>query len=219
MFAVRLWRSQVKLFRPTVRSFRLMKQNPYTTSEVKLTEMEARDQETLPVWERVFDHKKYMEHEGPLKLSTGLSMVDVEPFPRLKLMKLYYMTLEEIRDMPDSYRYKFFVEEQTKFRMNVVDTTKSIKEIEEKISWGLVEELIIQAHNELKLMKIMKRWKPWEREKDFEDVSTRERLLNVHAKNMFPTPLESYKYDRHDKPPRARTAGIDREESTEGNQR
>jgi len=44
-----------------------------------------------------------MQHEGPLKLSTGIAFLDVEPFPRMKLMKLYYMTLEEIKDLPDKY--------------------------------------------------------------------------------------------------------------------
>jgi len=41
----------------------------------------------------VFDHKKYMEHDGPLKLGTGIAFMDVDPFPRMKLMKLYYLTL------------------------------------------------------------------------------------------------------------------------------
>lgn len=29
--------------------------------------------------------------------------MDVEPFPRLKLMKLYYITLDEVKDLPDKY--------------------------------------------------------------------------------------------------------------------
>ena len=29
--------------------------------------------------------------------------MDVEPFPRMKLMKLYYLTLEELKDLPDKY--------------------------------------------------------------------------------------------------------------------
>lgn len=37
------------------------------------------------------------------KLSTGIAHLDVEPFPRMKLMKLYYLTLEEIKDLPDKY--------------------------------------------------------------------------------------------------------------------
>ena len=63
-----------------------------------------------------------MEHDGPLKvsskfdyiagisinniafqLSTGIAFLDVEPYPRMKLMKLYYLTLEEMKELPDKY--------------------------------------------------------------------------------------------------------------------
>ena len=61
-----------------------------------MSKQERSEQEALPVWDRVFDHKKYMQQEGPLKLSTGIAFMDVEPFPRMKLMKLYYLILQEI---------------------------------------------------------------------------------------------------------------------------
>jgi hypothetical protein len=44
--------------------------------------------------------------------------------------------------MPDAYGYKFLCQEMTRFRMQVVDETMSIRGIEEKISGGLIEELI-----------------------------------------------------------------------------
>ena len=78
-------------------------QNPYTHSQVKLTKYEWEKQASLPVWDRIFDHTKYVEHEGPLKMSTGIALMDVEPFPRLKLMKLYYMALDEMKQIPDAF--------------------------------------------------------------------------------------------------------------------
>ena len=157
MFGKLLFKRTYTLTRPTFRAFRILKRNPYTQPEVKATPQEIEDQKDLPVWERVFDHKKYMEHKGPLKMATGLAMVDVEPFPRLKLMKLYYMTLEEIRDLPDKYEYKVFSEELTKHRMSVVDENMSIKKIEEELQAGMIEEVIFQAHSELRLLKIVKK--------------------------------------------------------------
>ena len=68
--------------------------------------------------------------------------MDVEPFPRMKLMKLYYMILDELKDLPDQYGYKFLSQEMTRFRMKVVDENLSIRSIENKISAGLIEELI-----------------------------------------------------------------------------
>ena len=99
MFSVTLRR----LFPASVRSFRSRRPNIYTTSNVVLTDKEREEQKSLPVWDRVFDHRKYIVHEGPLKMATGLALVDVEPFPRLKLMKLYYLTLEEMKSIPDVF--------------------------------------------------------------------------------------------------------------------
>ena len=57
-------------------------------------------------------------------------------------MKLYYMILAELKDLPDEYGYKFLSQEMTRFRMKVVDENMSIRAIEDRISAGLIEELI-----------------------------------------------------------------------------
>lgn len=142
-------------------------------------------------------------------MSTGLSLVDVEPFPRLKLMKLYYMCLEEMKDIPDVFKYKFLCAELTKFRMNIVDETLNIREIEEKIGSGLVEELIFQAHNELRLLKIVKKWKPWnqlaQEDEDDEDYLVFMQNMNCDGPNF--EPLETYQHMKHEAPKRPETAG------------
>lgn len=76
--------------------FRQTFMNPYKHDPTPMSDSVRQAQQSRPVWERVFDHKKYMHHEGPLKLSTGIAYLDVEPFPRMKLMKLYYLALDEI---------------------------------------------------------------------------------------------------------------------------
>ena len=43
--------------------------NPYRHNPTPLSEEEKVFQESKPVWDRVFDHGKYMQHEGPLKVS------------------------------------------------------------------------------------------------------------------------------------------------------
>ena len=52
-----------------MRNFRTGFINPYKASPVELSDFEKQNQEKLPVWERVFDFKKYMEHDGPLKVT------------------------------------------------------------------------------------------------------------------------------------------------------
>ena len=132
-----------------------------------------------------------MHHEGPLKLSTGIAMLDVEPFPRMKLMKLYYLTLQELKDLPDVYGYKVVSQELTRYRMKVVDDNMSIRSIENTIAHGLIEELIFQAHNEIKLLRIMKHWKPWEylHTRDFGDNETKSNFANFVSGNPFPAPM------------------------------
>ena len=61
----------------------------------------------------------------------------------MKLMKLYYLALQEVKELPDSYGYKFLSQELTRFRMKVVDDNMSIRAIEDKIANGLIEELIL----------------------------------------------------------------------------
>ena len=56
------------------------------------------------MWDRVFDFRKYLKHEGVIKQTTGLAFIDPEAFPRLKLMRLYYLTLDVCRDLPDKFR-------------------------------------------------------------------------------------------------------------------
>ena len=147
-----------------------------------------------------------MEHDGPLKLSTGIAFLDVEPFPRMKLMKLYYLILQEIAALPDAYNYKFLSRETTKWRMKVVDENKSIRSIEKKIGSGLIEELIFQAHNEIKLLRLMGKWKPWESWPT--DQDQKDELHNFAAfkgNNPFPNVYETYDNLRHDRKPRKKT--------------
>ena len=98
--------------------------------------------------------------------------------------------------------------------MKVVDETRSIRAIEEKIAGGLIEELIYQAHNELKLIRIMKAWKPWEHL--FGEVQDKEflvNLMNIRNDNPFPSVSETYDNIRANKPVRKASAGVHPEDS------
>jgi hypothetical protein len=98
--------------------------------------------------------------------------------------------------------------------MKVVDETNSVRAIEEKISAGLVEELIYQAHNELKLIRIMKTWKPWEHL--FSEVTDKEEdlnLLNIRNDNPFASVSETFENLRSNRPARKPSAAIHPEDA------
>ena len=200
--ALRLQRLQsTPLVAMQQRCFRQTFVNPYKDDPTPMKAEEREAQVAKPVWDRVFDHQRYMKHEGPLKLSTGIAYLDVEPFPRMKLMKLYYLALQELNELPDEYGYKFLSRELTRFRMKVVDENLQIRDIENKISAGLVEELIFQAHNEIKLLRIMKKWQPWKHfaqtEPDMKELL--HNFASFRHDNPFPTVFENYDNMRHDK--------------------
>lgn len=97
--------------------------------------------------------------------------------------------------------------------MKVVDENRSIRAIEEKISYGLIEELIYAAHNELKLIRIMKNWKPWEHlNQEDEDKEGLLNMLNITGSNPFPSPMDDETVGRHDKPARKPSAALHPEE-------
>ncbi len=49
-------------------------------------------------------------------------MIQIEPFPRARIMKICYNILADIRkDIPEDYIFRILIEERTKFIMEVVD--------------------------------------------------------------------------------------------------
>ena len=146
-----------------------------------------------------------MHHVGPLKLSTGIAYIDVEPYPRMKLMKLYYLILDEINKLPDVYAYRLLSRETTRFRMKVVDENEGIRDIEAKLASGMIEEVIMQAHNEVKLLRIMSVWRPWEQPGWFDGADEEDDLVNLSnfsGTNPFPVHFENYSAQRNDRTPR-----------------
>ena len=121
-------------------------------------------------------------------------------------MKLYYLILQEVQKMPEEYGYKYYCREQTRFRMKVVDENESVRDIEAKIAMGLAEELIFAAHNEIKLLRIMQKWRPWEMYMQ-DAEGDKEQLLNMASfrqDNPFNVVTENYDAERRDRTPRAK---------------
>ena len=62
--------------------------------------------------------------------------------------------------------------------MKVVDENENVRDIEAKIAMGIAEELIYAAHNEIKLLRIMQKWRPWEMY-HLDADENKEHLLNM----------------------------------------
>ncbi|XP_065567717.1 NADH dehydrogenase [ubiquinone] 1 alpha subcomplex subunit 5-like isoform X2 [Artemia franciscana] len=94
--------------------------------------------------------------------ATGLTDLAVSKTPHHTLSVLYGKILRALQKMPESAAYRKYTEQIVMERMSVVNAEKDIAVLEKKVGCGQVEELIIQAENELILARKMLTWKPWE---------------------------------------------------------
>ncbi|XP_059613401.1 NADH dehydrogenase [ubiquinone] 1 alpha subcomplex subunit 5 [Phlebotomus argentipes] len=99
---------------------------------------------------------------GALKLTTGLTGLAVSANPHHTLGVLYSKILRALQKMPQDAAYRKYTEKVVQERATIVSTTADVKAIESRIGCGQVEELIVQAENELILARKMLGWKPWE---------------------------------------------------------
>ncbi|XP_063700066.1 NADH dehydrogenase [ubiquinone] 1 alpha subcomplex subunit 5 [Culicoides brevitarsis] len=97
-----------------------------------------------------------------LKTSTKLTGLAVAQNPHHTLTSLYNKILRALSKMPADAKYRQFTEKIVQERAKIVATTPNVAEIEKTIKCGQVEELIVQAENELRLARKMLGWKPWE---------------------------------------------------------
>ncbi len=94
---------------------------------------------------------------------TGLTGIYQHPNPRPALIALYNHTLTVLdTKFPKESVYKQSVEALTRNRLKVVQEEEITENIENKIGGGLIEEIIIQAHEELGLANDLSLMKCWE---------------------------------------------------------
>jgi hypothetical protein len=196
---------------------KMTERSPYQP-QFELSEEERIENDKLPVEQRILDWRKYMKHKGKLKYSSGTFLVDVEPFPRLKIMMLCDIAMNLLKKIPDSFDYKHLSYNFIKYVMQVVDENESIIDIENKISdVSSAESIIMVLHNEVTLLQniVQENWSEIiEKEKkqcDYKDLFTSAAImdwLNVgvnatdstaHKKNERPERPASANYSEKNK--------------------
>jgi len=107
-----------------------------------------------------------IKQKMPVKESTGLTGLDVQPHGREILIKLYEKILFELEKQiePDS-PYRQHTEKYVKERLQICREEEDIFRIEERIDEVQIEELILLAEQQLPLIPLMAEEKPWVKEK------------------------------------------------------
>jgi len=98
----------------------------------------------------------------PIKTTTGLAGLAVAQNPKHTLEALYGKILRALRKIPPSAAYRQYTEEIISRRADLMKDCTNSGSIEDKINGGQVEELIVQAENELSLARKMFKWRAWE---------------------------------------------------------
>ena len=102
------------------------------------------------------------------KTTTGLVGLPVLNDPIASYAKLCDQVLDAIKFVPDHAAYRTIVTQTYEHRKSVTLSGKTVPEIEETIAAGQIDELAMQARDELDLIPKMREWKPWEFEHEIE---------------------------------------------------
>jgi NADH dehydrogenase (ubiquinone) 1 alpha subcomplex subunit 5 len=93
--------------------------------------------------------------------TTGIVGLEKHPNPVPELQTVYQRILERLDSVQDS-SYKQATLELVNKRLQVLKDTQDPLEIQNRINDGQIEELLVMAHDELKLIPEMEKYKVWE---------------------------------------------------------
>ncbi|KAM8973005.1 NADH dehydrogenase [ubiquinone] 1 alpha subcomplex subunit 5 [Pelodytes ibericus] len=99
---------------------------------------------------------------GVLKKTTGLVGLAVSQNPHERLRILYTKILATLQTIPKDAAYRKYTEQIVNERFNAIQTVTDVQQLEDTIKCGQIEEVVVQAENELSLARKMVEWKPWE---------------------------------------------------------
>ncbi|CAO2609732.1 NADH dehydrogenase [ubiquinone] 1 alpha subcomplex subunit 5 [Lemmus lemmus] len=99
---------------------------------------------------------------GVLKKTSGLVGLAVCDTPHARLTILYTKILDILKQFPKYAAYRKYTEQITNEKLDMVKAEPDVKKLENLLQGGEVEEVILQAENELSLARKMLQWKPWE---------------------------------------------------------
>lgn len=182
--------------------------SPYQP-QFTLNEDEMAANDLLPVTDRILDYRKYMQHKGQLKYSTGLYVQDVEPFPRLKIMMICHVILNLLTEFDNSFLYKLAVKESITFIMEVVDQNDVLNNIENAlITFQSMENLIIKLDDEVTLLRYFLKNDSYKKLQEEDDDKEFFKTMFFHAA-FTDVPIkdrsEQTTHRKHEKPERPKT--------------
>lgn len=150
--------------------------------------------EEVPIHLRPYNKEKFEVPSTKIKYSTGYALLDVEPMPRSKIMKISYNILHKLKDIPTEAMYRIYTEEKVKYIMKLTDEIEDIRTLEEEFGHDSIEMFIHAYAKEIELVDYMKDSKPWESRAGDEEQNEIIRIASQKRSYI--------KHERVDRPPR-----------------
>ncbi|CAF2857951.1 unnamed protein product [Rotaria sp. Silwood2] len=97
-----------------------------------------------------------------LKATTNLTGLTVCKDPHYALKLLYGKILRDLKSIPETSAYRKYTEDIVNSRLEHVENESNIARLERKINCGQIEEVIVQAENELMCVRRMALNHVWE---------------------------------------------------------
>ena len=93
---------------------------------------------------------------------TGSILICVKTYKAHGIIVFFSKNLRALAKMPVDYPYRKHTESLINERVAAMKESSTIEEAEKRIGMGQIEEVIIQAENELMLAMNILEWKAWE---------------------------------------------------------
>ncbi|XP_045701037.1 NADH dehydrogenase [ubiquinone] 1 alpha subcomplex subunit 5-like [Phyllostomus hastatus] len=108
------------------------------------------------------DTEEMSVETGLLKNTSGLVGLEVYESLHRKLRILYTKILDILEQNPKNAAYRKYTEQITNEKLDMVKAKPDVKKLEDQLQGGQIEEVILQAENELSLVRKVIQLKPWE---------------------------------------------------------
>ena len=151
----------------------------------------------VPVWSKPYDAKKWEVPSSKIKVHSGYAVVDVEPMPKAKLMKIGYIILDKLKAIEEDVIFRIYQEEKTKWIMEKTDEIDDIEELEAVLGTDSIERFILFWQREIILVDKAIAERPWE-------IAPTEEELKM-MREFEKAPFENLRHQRVDAPERKKT--------------
>ncbi|KIJ38461.1 hypothetical protein M422DRAFT_258829 [Sphaerobolus stellatus SS14] len=102
-------------------------------------------------------------YQQAVKASTGITGLAVHPNPLPTLRSTLETTLQKLEQVPNTSVYRQATAALTQQKLDIVNKANGdVAKVEQEIDQGQIEEILVAAQDEMKLVDNMLQWKPWE---------------------------------------------------------